>query len=340
MSLSEIYGNDQINKIEAKFELIEQSTINDITTFVGKYPLEPMIKGLRGTYGGESVTQALNAAWETVKGDDMLPHSLHSYFVRAGIPEIPVTWEVTRINDGRNYSNRLVKGYQNGRVMFVLQTQFARDNLKSARQAAGKPATIEWTSAPTSMFDNYKDTVNELIPLSHTRDLLHNRLTPELLNGSGGILPNVVVPDNAFSYDTTGNRTLAFFCKLNDRLHLSQNELKAKVLQLAFILDATYLGLMVASLGVKLQDWPRVKKTLDFFRVSLDHAIYFHDNEYKTDEWLYCEYRFPRMSNDRVLCYVSFYTLDRRLIATVTQEALVYFTPEVERRLNDVNTKL
>jgi acyl-CoA thioesterase II len=74
-------------------------------------------------YGGQVAAQALRAAALTV-GSDRLAHSLHGYFLRQGVATLPVTYEVLRDRDGRQYSARRVTASQDGKVIFTLAASF------------------------------------------------------------------------------------------------------------------------------------------------------------------------------------------------------------------------
>jgi acyl-CoA thioesterase-2 len=76
-----------------------------------------------GLYGGQVAAQALRAASLTVS-PDRIPHSLHSYFLRAGDPMKPVDYEVSRDRDGRSYSARRVTARQEGQVIFDMGCSF------------------------------------------------------------------------------------------------------------------------------------------------------------------------------------------------------------------------
>jgi acyl-CoA thioesterase-2 len=74
-------------------------------------------------YGGQVVAQALLAAGLTV-GSGKLPHSLHSYFLRAGDPSLPTLFEVSNDRDGGSFSARRVLARQSGKVIFTMSTSF------------------------------------------------------------------------------------------------------------------------------------------------------------------------------------------------------------------------
>lgn len=65
--------------------------------------------------GGHIAAQALMAASRTTA--DRLPHSMHTYLLRAGDARFPVEMEVTNLHDGGALSTRRVIGRQGGEVL-------------------------------------------------------------------------------------------------------------------------------------------------------------------------------------------------------------------------------
>ena len=65
-------------------------------------------------YGGDLVAQAAAAAMRSVTDGKTL-HSMHTYFLRPADIGAPVRYEVELLRDGRGYSTRQVRGYQNGK---------------------------------------------------------------------------------------------------------------------------------------------------------------------------------------------------------------------------------
>jgi acyl-CoA thioesterase-2 len=73
-------------------------------------------------FGGQVAAQALIAAGRTV--DHGRVHSLHSYFLRPGDPQVPILYEVDRIRDGRSFTTRRVVAIQHGRAIFNMSASF------------------------------------------------------------------------------------------------------------------------------------------------------------------------------------------------------------------------
>jgi acyl-CoA thioesterase II len=74
-------------------------------------------------FGGQVASQSLRAALRTVD-PARPPHSLHAYFIRPGIPGVPLELDVERTRDGRSFSTRHVTTSQNGDPIFVLTASF------------------------------------------------------------------------------------------------------------------------------------------------------------------------------------------------------------------------
>jgi acyl-CoA thioesterase II len=75
-------------------------------------------------FGGQAVAQALRAAGLTIDQPRHV-HSLHSYFIRAGLPGEPLHFEVSRTRDGRSFCTRHVTAGQEGKPIFEMIASFA-----------------------------------------------------------------------------------------------------------------------------------------------------------------------------------------------------------------------
>jgi acyl-CoA thioesterase II len=95
----------------------------ELNTFRGRHPAEERQR----TFGGQVAAQALMAAGRTVEVGAV--HSLHSYFLRAGDPSIPILYEVDRIRDGRSFTTRRVVAIQRGRAIYNMQASFHSDEM-------------------------------------------------------------------------------------------------------------------------------------------------------------------------------------------------------------------
>jgi acyl-CoA thioesterase-2 len=76
----------------------------------------------RQVFGGQVAAQALAAALRTV--EDRAAHSLHSYFLRPGDPQLPIVYDVDRIRDGKSFTTRRVVAIQRGEAIFNMAASF------------------------------------------------------------------------------------------------------------------------------------------------------------------------------------------------------------------------
>lgn len=89
-------------------------------------------------YGGQVAAQGLFAAAQTVD-PAYLPHSIHAYFIRQGLSDEPIMYEVDRIRNGRSFVTRRVLARQAGGVMLNLSASFQRPEDEPAALAITMP---------------------------------------------------------------------------------------------------------------------------------------------------------------------------------------------------------
>ena len=77
-------------------------------------------------FGGQVASQALMAAGRTLT-DARRAHSLHAYFLRPGLPGVPIVYNVDRLRDGRSFTTRNVVAVQHGEAIFNMSASFHRD---------------------------------------------------------------------------------------------------------------------------------------------------------------------------------------------------------------------
>ena len=102
-------------------ELIELISLKKLeeNLFEGK----SSFMGSPNVFGGQVVSQALHAAYQTVPSDRFC-HSLHSYFILPGDLEKPIYYEVANLRDGGSFSTRVVTAKQDNVPIFVMACSF------------------------------------------------------------------------------------------------------------------------------------------------------------------------------------------------------------------------
>lgn len=104
--------------------------------FVAPTPAE----GPPRLFGGQVASQALRASTLTVDPDRRV-HSMHSYFIRPGRPNVPLHLEVERTRDGKSFATRRVTARQGDEAIFVLDASFHVDEEGYDWQEPAPPLT-------------------------------------------------------------------------------------------------------------------------------------------------------------------------------------------------------
>jgi len=237
-------------------------------------------------FGGLVAAQALRAACATVDG--ITPHSLHAYFLRLGRPELPMDHVVTRVRDGRSFATRSVEVAQAGEVIFTMLASFHR------REEGEEYQVARAADAPGPTDDAHGEVLPHLAAL---RDLEVRDLGP-----------TAAEPDGTFR--STRRMWLRVRGPLPD-----DPGLHACIL--TFLSD---MGIVTAARP------PRTPLAWDaVMAASLDHNVWFHRAP-RVDEWLLSDLHSLSVSGARGLARGVLHDDAGRLVASLTQEALVRTT--------------
>jgi acyl-CoA thioesterase-2 len=245
----------------------------------------------RRLFGGIVAAQSLAAAYGTI--EDIHVHSLHSYFLRPGDPDIPVIYDVDRIRDGRSFATRRVVARQRGEAIFNLSASFHKveDGFDHHMEKPDVPGPLDVPSAA-----DYGLTPRDYLPRNwapngvpvefrHLQD--PKDWQPGTLQRDMWIRANGVLPDDPITHR----------------------------LMLTYLSDLSLLGTAVR---MHAQDFEHI------MAASLDHAIWFH-RPFRADEWLLYSTTSPSASGARGFNVGHFFTEDGTLVASATQEGLMRY---------------
>ncbi|MGH9049788.1 MAG: acyl-CoA thioesterase II [Acidimicrobiia bacterium] len=248
-------------------------------------------------FGGQVAAQALIAAGRTV-GDERGVHSLHSFFLRPGDPNVPIVYDVDRIRDGKSFTTRRVVAVQHGRAIFNLAASFqiheSGPNHQDPMPIVPDPADVPTFKA---RIEPYLDRLGpdfaqwlvrerpiDSRPVDEPRWLDPKPRPPEQ---DVWIKANGVLPDDP----------LLHACVV------------------AYASDLTLLDTAMLPHAASYSD--------DHYMIaSLDHAMWFH-RPFRADEWLLYHQRSPSASGARGLAEGSIFCEDGTLAITVIQEGLI-----------------
>lgn len=251
-------------------------------------------------YGGQVVAQALAAAQRTVPAERPV-HSLHSYFIRPGVPRIPILYKVERERDGASFTTRRVTAIQHGRAIFSLAASFQtrepgfthQDPMPATRGPDGllneaelHARNAERIPEPWRSIWGSRDRPFEFRPVQPHDPFRPTPLPPHAQNwfrADGEVPADPAVRAALFAYAT--DMTLLDTCLLPHAVSWTDPKLQA---------------------------------------ASLDHAIWFH-LEPDPARWHLFDQQSPAAGGSRGLNIGRIFDIDGRLVATVVQEGLIRY---------------
>lgn len=245
-------------------------------------------------FGGDMVGQAATAMMRSV-GEDRVLHSMHSYFLRPVDIGAVVRYEVERLRDGRGYSSRHVRGFQNGKPVYdaIGSFQVPEDGDDDAPAMPEVPGPEELPTA-ADVLAGVPGAAAEYWGHGRSFDMRHVE-GPVYLEVQGPKTPHQAVWVKAF-----------------DRLPDDPDLHRAA---LAYVCDYTILEPLLRAQGRAWADPGLVT-------ASLDHSMWFH-REGRADEWVLYVQDGCSLQRNRGLVRGQFFDRDGRLLASVAQEGMI-----------------
>ncbi|MEV2189399.1 acyl-CoA thioesterase domain-containing protein [Streptomyces phaeochromogenes] len=259
-------------------------------------------------YGGDLVAQAAAAAMRSVTDGKTL-HSMHSYFLRPADIGASVRYEVEVLRDGRGYSTRQVRGYQNGKTLYVCLANFA----------AGEPGQTFEAELP-ELAQDLPDPEELPSSAAYLAELSGGSMTEEskaYWSGGRGFDMRHVPGPVYLIVEGKQVPQQAVWLKPFDPLRSVEGLTDAQrdLAALAYVCDYTILEPVL-----RVLDLPWAKPGL--VTASLDHAMWFHRPE-PVGDWLLYLQEAGAADAGRGLGSGRFFTRDHRHLATVVQEGMI-----------------
>ncbi|MCA1378836.1 MULTISPECIES: acyl-CoA thioesterase II [unclassified Bradyrhizobium] len=248
-------------------------------------------------FGGLMIGQAMFAACRTVKA--RLPHSLHCYFIHTGDPQVPLTYKVERLRDGKSYSTRRVTAMQRGSTIVSVMVSFHKGE-ESAFEHQDKmpevPGPEHFAAEELSKHSLYPD-----LP-----EIVHRYYEPDR--------PVELRPVEIGRYvgQKTEDGRVHMWMKAATKL---PDDPALHICALAYASDLSLLDAVMARYGRTLFDGRILSG-------SLDHAMWFH-RPFRADDWLLYAKESPSAQSGRGLARGLIFTRDGTLVASVAQEGSV-----------------
>lgn len=252
---------------------------------------QPLDKARDNVYGGQILSQAINAASRTVARPLVL-HSQHANFLREGDPEAPVIFEVDRIRDGRTFTTRRVVAIQHGRAIFNVSLSYHVPEEHAVFHAKDMPDV----EGPEKLLSD---------------EVRYSELGESAVVKAWPFEYRQLDPINPAKPEKKPAKSYAWF-KSNGELADDQ-ALHQELL--AYATDYLLLQTILRPHGLFL--WS------DHIQLaSLDYSVWMH-RPFRVDEWLLYEMESTIAFGARGFCRGSVYTQQGDLIASTSQEGLI-----------------
>ncbi|CCH77982.1 putative acyl-CoA thioesterase [Nostocoides japonicum T1-X7] len=256
-------------------------------------------------YGGDPVAQAAAAAIRSVTDGKTL-HSMHSYFLRPIDIGAEVRYEVEVLRDGRGYSTRQVRGFQNGKPVYVCLASFA----------AGEPGGTYAVELPGDV-PSPEDLPSSADYLAQRSGGTMTETSKAYWSGGRGFDMRHVPGPVYLTVDGHREPHQAVWLRPFDSLRPVEGLTDAQRDQtaLAYVCDYTILEPVLRVLGLAWADPGLVT-------ASLDHAMWFH-RPGPVDGWVLYTQEALAADRGRGLASGRLFGSDRTHLATVVQEGMI-----------------
>jgi acyl-CoA thioesterase II len=247
--------------------------------------------GVIGIYGGHFLGQALAAALATIE-PNKLANSLHGYFLRPGMPQVPIIYQVNRLRDGRGFATRTVTAYQQAKPVFHMSASFKVFEPGDEHQKT-MPAVL-----PAAALIERREAAG--IPPFQFPMTADGRVDMEWASESF----------NPAQFVAGRTPCLQTWMRAN-----VPNDIDARLSQcvLAFLSDGTLMFNAVLPYGLPFQSHRLT---------SLDQAVWFH-RPCNPADWLLFDQRSTAAADSRGMNEGEVYAADGQLILTVAQESML-----------------
>lgn len=248
-------------------------------------------------YGGQVIAQALSAACATVEPDRRC-HSLHAYFLRGGVSDRPVVYQVDKTRNGGSFSTRKVTAMQKGVPILEMLCSFHR----------GEQGLAHQRSAPDVPLPEDLPTMADLIAADPARLDGYTRFR----SGKPGPIDLRPVDPRQLS-ERLDDPVRRVWLRAPAAAGTDDPVVHQQIL--------TYLSDFWLS-GVAMNIHVETGPGNGYSIASLDHALWFH-RSVRADDWLLYDTSSPWAGEGRGLSRGHLYDRTGALVATVMQEALI-----------------
>ncbi|AKV55555.1 acyl-CoA thioesterase [Bifidobacterium actinocoloniiforme DSM 22766] len=252
-------------------------------------------------YGGQIMAQSIMAAsWSVPK--DRVPNSVHGYYLRTGLLDQDVRFDVQNLRDGRSYSTRMVDASQPDRAILKVMLSFQETGQEGVKYAdpmpVGLPDPEGLTSARELMAPYAADSAFAAYYAEQSPfDIRH--ITPTIMLG----------PDQTSQEADSGRQMV--WMRTNGRARMNQTMQRA---MLALGCDQLMMEPALRRTGLSIS-------TPGISYASIDHSMWWYEDIDMSD-WVLFVQDTSVADHGRALCSAKVYQRGE-LVSAMAQEAMI-----------------
>lgn len=252
--------------------------------------------GTRNIFGGQVLAQSIIAAYHSIPSGRFI-HSLHSYFILPGDPNLPLLFKVDEIRDGGSFSTRRVSVEQNDQVIFIMAASFHKEEKGYDHQS--KMPNVPMPEELIS-FDQLKKGIIGMLPASAKRIIeIDFPFEFKPIDFANPMLPGKFDPVRRIWFRF--RKVLELDRQVQDALlaYVSDYNLLATAIQPHE--SATFANTIIA---------------------SIDHAMWFH-RPFTFNDWLLYDVESPAAISARGFATGQIFDIQGKMVASIAQEGLI-----------------
>jgi len=289
--LSHQIPSDPLAEMIATLDLEPTSnSASNEDTFIGQSQWMPHGR----VFGGQVLAQSLVAASRTIEQRDV--HSMHGYFLRPGNINLPVTFSVDRLRDGRSFSTRRVQAFQEDLPIFSMIASFQEHDPGLEHQ------------------DDFPENIPDPESLPSAAELIGDNPHPVAQYWAKARPFDMRHVESAIYFNVEGKPVAHQAVWLRALGDLPDDQ-ALHTAALAYASDYSILESIYRRHGIAWSH-PGLKSA------SLDHAMWFH-RPARVDQWMLYAQESPSAQGGRGLALGRIFSSRGELIATVAQEGMV-----------------
>uniref|UniRef100_A0A8H7YAV0 Uncharacterized protein n=1 Tax=Psilocybe cubensis TaxID=181762 RepID=A0A8H7YAV0_PSICU len=225
-------------------------------------------------------------------------------------PSTPIVYSVERVRDGRSYVTRSVKAIQNGRIIFIMVCSFQKPEPWQPVHQWKMPIVPPPEECPDEEV-NYARVIQDPNSSPNVVKFFQDRLQERARS------PIAIKSAKGPYVSSDGIERYVYWMKARD---IPRYEAPFQKCILAYESDLHFIS--TAGRIMRLKRGGKGPDSLSM-NSTLDHAIWFYNNDFDAGDWLLYEIDCPRGGSGRAIVHGRMFTRDGTLVAVMTQEGVV-----------------